>query len=98
MEGPILDDKLHRGARRVSAYALPDGKYQILEDALVVTRYGPQRSVVIQPENPQAIVCFIPKSLQLPEGNLVGKTLEKKDLESTYPRPSIGVTYSIEIQ
>jgi hypothetical protein len=90
--------KLHQCARRVSAYRLEDGKYQILEVATLETPFGTQKSVVIRTKDTQVIACYIPKSAKVPEGNLMGRFLEKKDLESAYPHPCIGVTYSLEIR
>jgi hypothetical protein len=92
MEGP----KFHDSAKRVAAHSLISGKYRVVEDVLLMTPYGPQRSVAIQPLLPQVIVSFIPKAVKVPEGSLVGQIVEKKDIESTYHHPSHGITYSVE--
>jgi hypothetical protein len=92
MEAP----KFHDSVKRVPAHGLIDGRYQVVEDVLMMTQYGPQRSVVIQPLTPQLVVAYIPKAVKVPEGSLVGKIVEKKNLESTYHHPCHGITYTFE--
>jgi hypothetical protein len=86
----------HEGARRISAHNLKEGKYVIVEDTSVQTRYGPMRSIAVRPLEAAVVVSYIPRGAEAPEGSLVGRQMVKKDLESKYHHPCHGNTYALE--
>src|SRR6266478_4746758 len=86
---------LYAKPKRISAHVLDDGYYRILEDEMEPTRYGLQRSLVLEPTSPNSFKTWIPKSCETPLVSLVGFTVLKSTMESDHPAPYYGKNYSL---
>jgi hypothetical protein len=93
-----MADTHHSSAKRVSAYALRDGEYRIIEDEVKETRYGTARSLAIQHLVPEVVLTWLPKSTLVPEGSLVGKYFLSKTTLDTKESPRHGTTYAIQFR
>jgi len=86
---------LYAKPKRIAAHVLDDGYYRILEDEMEPTRYGLQRSLVLEPTSPNSFKTWIPKSCETPLVSLVGFTVLKSTMESDHPAPYYGKNYSL---
>src|SRR6266478_1369910 len=86
---------LYAKPKRIAAHVLNDGYYRILEDEMETTRYGLQRSLVLEPTSPNSFKTWIPKSCETPLVSLVGFTVLKSTMESDHPAPYYGKNYSL---
>src|SRR6266478_4896540 len=86
---------LYAKPKIIAAHVLDDGYYRILEDEMETTRYGLQRSLVLEPTSPNSFKTWIPKSCETPLVSLVGFTVLKSTMESDHPAPYYGKNYSL---
>src|SRR6266478_4817935 len=86
---------LYAKPKRIAAHVLDDGYYRILEDEMEPTRYGLQRSLVLELTSPNSFKTWIPKSCETPLVSLVGFTVLKSTMESDHPAPYYGKNYSL---
>ena len=97
---PVQPTLLPQGGRpkKISAHALDDGYYRILEDEMEHTLFGLQRTLVLEPHSPSTLKTWIPKQCPTPDVSLVGYSALKSTLESDDPKPFYGKNYSLVFQ
>jgi hypothetical protein len=61
-----MTESYHQSAKRVSAYNLRDGKFQIVGDGIKETRFGQARSLALRATVPEVVLTWIPKSTLVP--------------------------------